>query len=60
MTVREKKGRISMLYRAIDIVVRVLANGPRGRISVPGQILPISHKIVLDVSLLNTPLYGMD
>ena len=38
----------------IGLVGRVLANGPGGRGSIPGHIIPKTLKMVLDTSLLNT------
>ena len=37
-----------------DLVVRVFANGPRERGSIPGRGIPKTHKMVLDAYLLNT------
>ena len=39
------------------MMVRVFANGPRDLGSIPGQAIPKFQKMVLDVSLLNTPHY---
>ena len=36
---------------------KVFANGPEDRGSIPGQVIPMTQKIVLDVTLLNTQQY---
>ena len=36
---------------------RVFANGPGDQGSMPVQVIPMTQKIVLDVSLLNTQYY---
>ena len=36
---------------------RVFANGPGDRVSIPGQVIPKTKKIVLDSNLLNTQHY---
>ena len=41
----------------IGIMVRVFANGPGDLGSIPGQVIPMTQKIVLDASLLNTQHY---
>ena len=41
----------------IDLVGRVLANGPGDRGSIPGRVIPKTLKMVLDTSLLNTQQY---
>ena len=38
-------------------MVRVFANGPGDRGSVPDRVIPKTQKMVLDVSLLNTQHY---
>ena len=38
-------------------MVRVFTNGPGDRGSIPGQVMPKTQKMVLDVSLLNTHHY---
>ena len=45
-----------MFYRSIGIVGRVFDNGPVGRSSNPGRVLP-ERKMVIDVSLLNSQHY---
>ena len=39
------------------MVVGVFANGLGEQGSVPGQVIPKTHKMVLDASLLNTQHY---
>ena len=41
----------------IGIMVRVFANGPGDRGSIPGRVIPKTLKMVLDASLLNTQHY---
>ena len=36
---------------------RVFANGPGGRGSIPGQVIPKTQKMVLSAALLNTQNY---
>ena len=36
---------------------RVFANGPEGRDSIPGWVIPKTQKTVLDAALLNTQQY---
>ena len=38
-------------------MVRVFANGPGDRGSIPGQVIPKTQKMVLDTTLLNTQHY---
>ncbi len=38
-------------------MVRVLANGPGDRVSIPGRVIPKTQKMVLDAPLLNTQHY---
>ena len=38
-------------------MIRVFANGPSDRSSIPGQVIPNTQKMVLDTSLLNTQHY---
>ena len=38
-------------------MVRVFANGPRNRGSIPGRVIPKTQKMVLDAALLNTQHY---
>ena len=38
-------------------MVRVFANGPRDRISIPGRVMLKTSKMALDASLLNTQHY---
>ena len=44
-------------YRAIRIMVRVFANGPGDRGSIPGRVIPKTQKMVLDAALLSTQHY---
>ena len=46
-----------ILNPLIGLVVRVFANGPGDRCSVPGCVIPKTLKMVLDTSLLNTQQY---
>ena len=41
----------------ISLAVRVFANGPGDRGSIPGRVIPKTQKMVLDASLLNTQHY---
>ena len=41
----------------ISLVGRVFVNGPGGLDSIPGRVIPKTLKMVLDISLLNTPQY---
>ncbi len=41
---------------AIGIMVRVFANGPGDRGSIPGRVIPKTQKMVLNANLLNTQL----
>ena len=42
---------------AIGPMSRVFANGPGDQGSIPGQVIPKTQKMVLDVSLLSTQHY---
>ena len=44
-------------YRAIGLLRRVFANGPRDRGSIPYQIIPKTQKMILCTALLNTQHY---
>ena len=48
------------VYVPINIIVRVFTNGPGDRVSIPGQVISKTQKMVLDASLLNTQVlrYG--
>ena len=46
-----------MEYQAIGLVVRMFANGPRDRCSIPGRVIQKIQRMVLDASLLKTQLY---
>ena len=41
----------------IGLAVRVFANGPGDLGSIPGRVIPMTQKMVLDASLLNTQHY---
>ena len=43
--------------RAIDVMVRVLANGTGDRGSIPGRVIPKTQKMVFNAALLNTQHY---
>ena len=45
------------MYRLIDQVGRVFANGSEDRGSIRGRVIPKTLKMVLDTSLLNTQQY---
>ena len=42
---------------SISLMNRVFANGPGRWVSIPGQVIPKTQKMVLDSSLLNTQHY---
>ena len=42
------------IYLYIVLMSRVFVNGPGDRVSIPGRIIPKTHKIVFDNALLNT------
>ena len=42
---------------SIGMMVRVFANGPGDRGSIPGQVIPKTQKMVLDAALLNSRHY---
>ena len=44
-------------FNNIDLVGRVLANGPEDLGSIPGRVIPKTLKMVLDTSLLSTQQY---
>ena len=48
---------VSSVNRAIDIMVRLFANGPGKRVSTPGRVIAKIQKMVLDAALLNTHPY---
>ena len=48
---------IYLIYRLINRVGRVFANGPGHWGSIPGRVQPKTFKMVLDTSLLNTQQY---
>ena len=43
--------------QAIGLMSRAFANGPGDQGSIPGPVIPKTHKMILDASLLNTPHY---
>ena len=51
------KLKTSFLNVTIGILVRVFANGPGDRVSIPGRVIPKSQKMVLDATLFNTQHY---
>ena len=51
--------RIRLLYGFIGLMSRVFANGPKDGGSIPGQVIPKTQKMVLDVTLLSTRHYKM-
>ena len=48
---------IIIIFIIIVVVVRLFANGPGDRGSVPGRVIPKTLKMVLDTSLLKTQHY---
>ena len=46
-------------WRASGVMSRMFANGPGGRGSIPGQVIPKTKKMVLDANLLNTQHYNL-
>ena len=52
-----KMSSMEYVYRLIDLVGRVFANGPGNLVSIPGRVVPKTLKIVLDTALLNTQQY---
>ena len=42
------------------MMVRVFANGPGDRGSIPGRVIPKTQKMVLDASLLNIQQYKVE
>ena len=45
------------IYQPISITVRVLANAPGDRGSVPGRVIPKTQKMIVDATLFNTQHY---
>ena len=41
----------------LRLLVRVFANGPVDRGSIPDRVIPKTQKMVFDTSLLNTQIY---
>ena len=48
---------IATRNRSIDIMVRVFANGPGDRGSIPDRVKPKTQKMILDTALLSTQNY---
>ena len=48
---------LTTINRLIGLVGRVFANGPEDLGSIPGRVKPMTLKIVLNTSLLNTQQY---
>ena len=46
--------RLKLPSKTFGIMVRVFANGPVDLGSIPGRVIPVTLKMVLDDSLLNT------
>ena len=57
MSLRELFKNYLYLVGILGLAVRVFANGPGDLRSIPGQVIPKTLKMVLDVSLLNTQHY---
>ena len=52
------KSDLDMAFnQLIGLVGRVFANDPRNLGSIPGRIIPMTQKILLDATLLNTLQY---
>ena len=49
--------KIKGVYRAIDQIIKVIANGPGDQSSIPGRVIPKTQKMLLDATLLNTQHY---
>ena len=45
------------LFSFYGLAVRVFANGPGDRGSIPGRVIPKTQKLVIDAFLLNTQHY---
>ena len=50
---------ICQLDRLIGLQVRVFANGQGDQGSIPGDVIPKTFKMVLDISSLNTQKYNV-
>ena len=46
-----------LLFIYLQLMSRVFANGPGDRGSIPGRVIPMTQKMVLDGTLLNTQHY---
>ena len=44
---------------SIGIMVRLFANGPGDRGSIPDRVIPMTQKMVLDSTLFNTQHYNV-
>ena len=44
-------------YRTIGVISRAFANGPGDWGSIPSQVIPKTHKMVLDAAFLKTQHY---
>ena len=53
---RYSPSKTTKLKAGIYRVVRVFAKGPGNWVSIPGRVIPKTHKMVLDAALLNTAL----
>ena len=51
------KNVIYLYNQAIGLMRKVFTNGPEGQEAIPGQVIPNTQKMVLDVALLNTQHY---
>ena len=52
-----KLSTINIDNRAICLMIRVFANGPGDRGSIPGRVIPKTQKMVFDDTLLSTQHY---
>ena len=57
MTINVTPRTFPKKYRAIRKMIRVFANGPGDRSSIPGRVTPKTKKMVVDAALLNTQHY---
>ena len=48
---------VTALFSMYIMIVRVFANGPGNRGSIPGRVIPKIQKMVFDVSLFNIQHY---
>ena len=54
---RKLRAEWNIMIRDIGPAVRVFANGPGDRGSIPGRVIPKTLKMELDTTLLNTQHY---